>query len=51
MSARALLRQNPKPLPADINAGMAGNLCRCGTYPRIKAAIMDAAQTLGSTQS
>ena len=51
MSARALLRQNPKPLPADINAGMAGNLCRCGTYPRIKAAVMDAAQTLGSTQS
>lgn len=46
MSARALLRHNPKPALADINAGMAGNICRCGTYPRIRAAIMDAAGQL-----
>ena len=46
MSARALLRQNPQPGPAEINAGMAGNICRCGTYPRIRAAIMDAAGQL-----
>jgi len=39
MSAAALLDQNPNPTEADINAFMAGNLCRCGTYPRIKAAI------------
>lgn len=48
MSARALLRQNPKPAPAEINHGMAGNICRCGTYPRIRAAIMDAAKQLAN---
>jgi isoquinoline 1-oxidoreductase subunit alpha len=49
MSARALLRQNPKPALADINKGMAGNICRCGTYPRIRAAIMEAAGQLADT--
>jgi aerobic-type carbon monoxide dehydrogenase small subunit (CoxS/CutS family) len=44
MSASALLAQNPKPSDEDIDAAMAGNLCRCGTYPRIKAAIKAAAQ-------
>ena len=39
MSAVALLANNPKPTDADIDAAMSGNLCRCGTYPRIRAAI------------
>jgi isoquinoline 1-oxidoreductase alpha subunit len=43
MSAAALLRNNPKPSDADIDAAMAGNLCRCGTYLRIRAAIHAAA--------
>lgn len=43
MSAAALLAKNPKPTDADIDAAMAGNLCRCGTYPRIRAAIHRAA--------
>jgi isoquinoline 1-oxidoreductase alpha subunit len=46
MSAAALLTANPKPTDADIDAAMAGNLCRCGTYPRIRAAIHDAAGQL-----
>lgn len=45
MSAVALLDSNPNPSEADIEQGMAGNICRCGTYPRIKAAIQSAAQT------
>jgi isoquinoline 1-oxidoreductase subunit alpha len=44
MSAAALLRSNPKPTDAQIDEAMAGNLCRCGTYPRIRAAIHRAAQ-------
>ena len=44
MSASALLRKNPKPGDADIDAAMAGNICRCGTYPRIRAAIHQAAK-------
>src|SRR5580692_11194991 len=36
MSAAALLRQNPRPSDAEIDAAMAGNICRCGTYPRIR---------------
>ncbi|MFM7396761.1 MAG: (2Fe-2S)-binding protein [Gammaproteobacteria bacterium] len=44
MSAAALLAQNPKPTDADIDAAMQGNLCRCGTYPRIRAAIHRAAE-------
>jgi isoquinoline 1-oxidoreductase alpha subunit len=39
MSAAALLKQKPKPQDADIDAAMSGNICRCGTYPRIRAAI------------
>jgi isoquinoline 1-oxidoreductase alpha subunit len=42
MSATALLKRNPKPSDADIDAGMAGNICRCGTYPRIRSAIKQA---------
>ena len=43
MAAAALLKQNPKPTDADIDAAMSGNICRCGTYPRIRAAIHQAA--------
>jgi isoquinoline 1-oxidoreductase subunit alpha len=46
MSASALLANNKNPSDADIDAAMAGNLCRCGTYPRIRAAIKDAASTM-----
>jgi len=43
MTAAALLKQKPKPSDADIDSAMAANLCRCGTYLRIRAAIHDAA--------
>ena len=43
MSAAALLAAKPSPTDADIDAGMAGNICRCGTYQRIRAAIHRAA--------
>ena len=43
MSAAALLANNPHPDDADIDAAMAGNICRCGTYVRIRAAIKHAA--------
>lgn len=46
MQAAALLDLNPAPTDAVIDAVMSGNLCRCGTYPRIRAAIHDAAQKL-----
>jgi isoquinoline 1-oxidoreductase alpha subunit len=46
MSATALLQQNPKPGDAQIDAAMNGNICRCGTYARIRAAIQRAAATL-----
>jgi len=46
MSAVALLRGNRKPTDSDIDAAMAGNICRCGTYTRIRAAIHDAAKAL-----
>ncbi|MCB1397372.1 MAG: (2Fe-2S)-binding protein [Rhodobacter sp.] len=46
MQAAALLAENPDPTDDDIDAAMAGNLCRCGTYSRIRAAIHDAAATL-----
>ncbi len=42
MSAAALLAANPRPTDADIDQVMAGNICRCGTYPRIRAAIKKA---------
>jgi isoquinoline 1-oxidoreductase alpha subunit len=44
MSAVSLLSQNPNPTDADIDAAMAGNICRCGTYNRIRAAIKQAAK-------
>ena len=43
MSATALLQAHPTPSDADIDAAMAGNICRCGTYPRIRAAIKQVA--------
>jgi isoquinoline 1-oxidoreductase subunit alpha len=46
MSATALLAGNKKPSDAQIDAAMAGNICRCGTYQRIRAAIKDAASAL-----
>ena len=46
MQAAALLAENPAPSDAEIDDWMAGNLCRCGTYSRIRAAIHDAAQTM-----
>jgi isoquinoline 1-oxidoreductase alpha subunit len=46
MSAAGLLEGNKTPSDAEIDAAMAGNICRCGTYQRIRAAIHDAAQAL-----
>jgi isoquinoline 1-oxidoreductase subunit alpha len=46
MSAAALLKANRKPSDADIDAAMAGNICRCGTYARVRAAIKDASTQL-----
>jgi isoquinoline 1-oxidoreductase alpha subunit len=48
MSATALLAKNPKPSDADIDAAMQRNLCRCGTYNQIRAAIKDAATALSA---
>jgi aerobic-type carbon monoxide dehydrogenase small subunit (CoxS/CutS family) len=48
MSAAALLKSNPKPSDADIDAAMSGNICRCGTYPRIRKAIHRAADLLAA---
>jgi isoquinoline 1-oxidoreductase alpha subunit len=49
MSATALLRNNPNPTDADIDAAMSGNLCRCATYTRIRRAIKTAASTVNGT--
>jgi isoquinoline 1-oxidoreductase subunit alpha len=49
MSAVALLTEKPQPTDDDINTGMAGNLCRCGTYPRIRAAIKRASRKLAGS--
>jgi isoquinoline 1-oxidoreductase alpha subunit len=46
VAATALLRDKPKPTDADIDAALSGNICRCGTYPRIRAAIHEAAAGL-----
>ena len=46
MSAVALLAANPQPTPDDIDAAMSGNICRCGTYPRIRDAIARAAEAI-----
>ena len=48
MSAIALLKEKPTPTDADIDAAMAGNICRCGTYTRIRAAIKQAAGEKGA---
>jgi isoquinoline 1-oxidoreductase alpha subunit len=48
MSATALLVSHPKPSDTDIDLAMSGNLCRCGTYSRIRAAIKEAANQLGA---
>jgi isoquinoline 1-oxidoreductase subunit alpha len=45
MSASALIATTPRPTDSDIDAAMAGNICRCGTYVRIRQAIKEAAQT------
>jgi len=45
MSASALLARTPEPTDSDIDAAMAGNICRCGTYVRIRAAIKQAARS------
>jgi len=49
MSASALIADNPNPTDADIDNAMTGNVCRCGTYPRIKAAIHHAADKLNKS--
>jgi len=46
MSAAALLAENADPTDADIDRALSGNLCRCGTYPRIRAAVRTAAERL-----
>ena len=51
MSASALLAKNPQPSDADIDAAMAGNICRCGTYQRIRAAIHTAADKLAKRKA
>ena len=48
MAAAALLKDNKNPTDADIDEAMAGNLCRCGTYPRVRKAIKRAAEMLQS---
>jgi isoquinoline 1-oxidoreductase subunit alpha len=45
MQAAALLNEKPRPSDPEIDAAMSGNLCRCGTYPRIRAAVRSAAQS------
>jgi isoquinoline 1-oxidoreductase subunit alpha len=50
MQAAALLRARPKPTDEDIDAAMSGNICRCGTYPRIRRAIHVAAGKTGGAQ-
>jgi isoquinoline 1-oxidoreductase alpha subunit len=49
MSATALLKSNPKPSESDIENYMSGNICRCGTYSRIKSAIQTAAKNASKT--
>jgi len=51
MSASALLASVPKPSDADIDAAMSGNICRCGTYPRIRAGIKKAASELAGKRA
>jgi isoquinoline 1-oxidoreductase alpha subunit len=46
MQAAAFLQENPQPTDDDIDAALNGNICRCGTYPRIRAAIKAAAEEI-----
>ena len=48
MSAAALIEKTPNPNDTDIDTAMSGNLCRCGTYPRIRAAVKTAAASVSS---
>jgi len=48
MQAAALLEQTPKPTPEEIRVGMNGVMCRCGTYPRIEAAVRRAAELMST---
>ena len=48
MAATALLAANPQPSDTDIDQAMSGNVCRCGTYPRIRAAVHEAAKSLSA---
>jgi isoquinoline 1-oxidoreductase alpha subunit len=50
MSAAALLKRTPKPTDAQIDDAMSGNICRCGTYSRIRAAIKQAAAKQAGTR-
>ena len=51
MAASALLSENPNPTDAEIDTAMAGNICRCGTYPRIRKAVHLAARWMTEEQS
>lgn len=51
MSATALLEKNPEPTDEEIDQAMAGNICRCGAYPRIRAAIHSAAKAMKAVKS
>ena len=51
MSAVALLQSNPAPTDADIDDAMSGNICRCGTYPRIRSGIRRAAGTMSAANA
>ncbi len=51
MTAVALLDANPSPSPQEVESALSGNLCRCGCYPRIKAAVLSAADALKATET
>lgn len=51
MAAAALLKRNPNPTDADIDAAMNGHICRCGTYTRIRKAIKTAAKSMSTTST
>jgi isoquinoline 1-oxidoreductase alpha subunit len=51
MAAAALLKRNPNPTDQDIDSAMQGNICRCGTYPRIRKAIKAASKMMTKTSS
>src|SRR4051812_17113680 len=48
LAAVALLDQNPRPSEADVRRGMSGNLCRCGAYPKIIRAVLDASERMAN---